>query len=154
VQRISSIAVVALLAAAGCGGGGEDEWAAKRPATVPASGTLTFNGEGVEGATVILAPANATGGEVYGASAVTGSGGSFEFSAFPPEPGAVPGQYQVGVTKVESQQAAAPAEGAHSDTSLPPPKNLLPEQFSDPTKSGITLEIPAGGKTDIKLDLK
>lgn len=151
MKRIIVIAAIALLAA-GCGGG-EDEWAAKRPETVPASGTLTFNGKGVEGATVILAPESPVGGEVYGASAVTESGGSFEFSAFPPETGAVPGKYKVGVTKVESQQAAAPA-GAHSDTSLPPPRNLLPELFADPQKSGITLEIPVEGKTDIKIDLK
>jgi hypothetical protein len=147
------IAIVAVLAAAGCGGG-DDEWTAKRPATVPASGTLTYKGAAVEGATVILAPANPKAGESYGASAVTGSDGSFEFAAFPPETGAVPGQYKVGVTKVESTQAAAPQEGAHQETALPPPKNLLPEQYADPAKSGITVDIPAGGKTDIKIELK
>ena len=141
------------LVAIGCSGRSDDQWTEDRPATVPAKGVLTYKGQGVEGATVILAP-ESTGPEAYGASAATGSGGEFSLATFPPDEGAVPGRYRVGVTKFEAPQTAEPAASHEEAATVAPPKALLPEKYADPAKSGLTIEIPEGGKTDIKIELQ
>ncbi len=138
---------------AGCGDA-SDEWTEKRPATAPAQGKLTYKGEGVDGATILLVP-TATSGEVYGASGVTKSDGSFSLGAWPPNEGIVPGSYKVAVSKkVMPERSEVPADSHDSDNTAPPAKNMLPEQYGDPNKSGLTLEVPANGKTDISIELK
>ncbi|MBA3312591.1 MAG: hypothetical protein M3552_06080 [Planctomycetota bacterium] len=152
-MRQALLLILGFAFVAGCGGG-SDEWTEKRPATAPAEGKLTYKGEGVEGATVLLVP-DAAGGEVYGASAVTRSGGAFALAAWPPQTGVVPGKYKVAVSKkVMPEMSEVPADSHDSDNTAPPAKNMLPEQYGDPNKSGLTLEVPATGKTDILLELK
>ncbi|HEX6986040.1 MAG TPA: carboxypeptidase-like regulatory domain-containing protein [Planctomycetaceae bacterium] len=143
---------IGLVAAAGCGGG-EDEWEAKRPDTVPASGVVTYKGEPVEGATIVFAPAT-PGPDAYSASGTSEAGGEFSVYAFEPGEGAVPGKYNVAVTKLETAPQQELAEGQHDEGTPPPPKHLLPEKYADPTKSGITVEIPAEGTEDLKIELQ
>jgi len=143
--------MVLLLAAAGCGG---DQWVEGRPKTVSAKGTLTLNGAPVDGATIVLSPAEAALGQGTSASALTASDGSFSLSAFPPNDGAVPGKYFASVTKKENPPVQAPAAGSHDEKAPPPPKDLLPKKFSDAKTSGLVVEIPPDGKTDIKIELK
>lgn len=145
------VAGLLLLLIAGCGGG-SDKWTEKRPAVAPADGILLYQGKPVEGATVFLAP-DPPGEGKYGASAITDASGKFQLSAFPPDLGAVPGNYKVGVSKV---QASAPAGGADHDQprSAPPPKSLIPEKYGKPETSGVTLEVPQAGKTDMKIELQ
>lgn len=150
MNRLHCALAFTLFAAAGCGGGAE--FGSDRPATVDAEGVVTLNGEGVEGATVVLAP-EFSGANAYTASAVSTSGGAFTLMAFPPDEGVVPGDYRVGVTKMES---TGPTEPSASHEEAPPAtsKNLLPEKFADPNASGLKVTIPAGGTTDLKIELK
>ena len=143
---------VTLCCLIGCGSSG-DEWTAKRPAVVPASGKLTFNGGPVEGATISLAPDPPRDG-VPGAFAVTDSDGEFELITFPPDAGVVPGKYKVSVTKVEAAAAAPDSADHDQPRSKSTAKALLPPKFADAATSGLMLDIPEGGKTDITLDLK
>ncbi len=148
-----SHATLLLLVAAGCGGSG-DEWSEKRPAVAPASGTLTYQQKPVEGATVMLAP-DPTSGQTYGAAAMTDSNGRFELSAFPPEVGVVPGKYLVAVSKVQAPAVAATDPAAHDQPYLKTkPKHVIPVQYGDPAKSGLTIDIPEAGNKAIQFDLK
>lgn len=142
-----------LLSAAGCGSSG-DEWTAKRPAVVPAQGVVTYQGKPVEGATVVLSPV-AAGGPAYDAAAMTNSDGQFELSAFQPDPGAVPGKYKVAISKVEGPAASTKPLG-HDEIApnLGKTKYLVPQKYGNPETSGLTIEIPDEGKTDIKFELQ
>jgi len=141
--------VVALASVAGCGGGADDAAKRNRPKVVPAQGIVTYKGSPVTGATVVFSPTAGTNA----ASALTDSSGRFSMSAFPPDPGAVPGQYKVSITKTE--QAAAQPAGGHDE---PPaegaaPKSLIPEKYGSAETSGLVADIPEGGKTDLKFEL-
>ena len=128
--------------------GSDDKWIADRPKVAPAEGVVTFKGMPVEGATIVFAPASGTNA----ASGLTGSGGRFSLSAFPPDAGTVPGKYKVSITKRE--QPAPPAAASHDElTTETPPKNLLPDRYGEPETSGLTADIPAEGKKDLKFDL-
>ena len=148
-----------LLLLAGCSDG-EDEWTRELPETVPAGGVVLLDGKPVEGATVVFAPAPPG---KYPATAVTSSDGEFELKAFPSKEGAVPGSYQAGVTKNVETGAGKPKDpsfyglDAEHAEEAPPPieyKNVLPQQYADPASSGLTVEIPAGGTSELKIELK
>ena len=133
----------------GCGGG-TDPNLANRPAVVPAEGVVNFKGAPLEGATVIFSP---TAGGANGASASTDADGKFVLSAFPPDTGAVPGSYQVAITKMSIADTAASPASHDAEGPVATPKPLIPERYSNPASSGLTAEIPASGKQDLKFDL-
>ncbi len=139
--------------AMGCGSS-EDSWAKNRQKTVPASGTVTYKGAPLADATVILAPVNPTG---IGCAAKTDAEGKFELSTYPETTGAIPGSYNVMITKIE----VPPLPGGEDGEGGPPPpsgpvyaKKLIPEKYGNPVKSGLKVDITDSGKTDIAFDLK
>lgn len=154
-------AALAAVAIAGCGGG--DSWTANQPATVEACGYVKMNGQPVEGAAVTFAPVSGK----HAASAVTDSSGYFELRAFKSKEGAVPGQYMIAVSKTEeipeSEQKKVkfdPGEDKeHADEAagggevMAGWRNVLPQQFASPATSGLKMEVPAGGTTDLQIEL-
>lgn len=88
-------------------------------------------------------------GGSHSASGLSKADGTFTLSAFPPNDGAVPGKYKVMVIKSD-----VPEIQDENSAELATAKPLIPTQYSDPNKSGLAVEIPADGKTDIKLELK
>jgi hypothetical protein len=150
MRTMKLVFVVCLLAFVGCGPA-EDKWKKGRLKTVPASGTVTMNGQPVADATVIFAPTSPTG---IGSAAKSDSSGKFVLSTYPDEAGAVPGSYMVMVNKIE----VPPLPGANAPevSSAVYAKHLVPKRYSDPLKSGLKVEIPQGdaGISDIKLELK
>ena len=144
MKRVVEFAAGALLlvVVAGCGGRAVDP---NRPKVAPAEGVVTYKGSAVEGATVTFIPDGGTPA-AYG---TTDSSGQFAASAFPPDEGAAPGRYKVTISKTETSQAAG---GGH-DAETTFTKNLLPAKYASPETSGLTAEIPEGGKTDIKFEL-
>jgi hypothetical protein len=129
----------------GCGDGGST---AHRLKTVPAAGVVTLGGQPVEGATVTL-----TGPPGRPAAfAVTDSGGRFVLSTYGNQDGAVPGDFSVGVRKIELQTVPDP-----KDPNLPPISSKeifhVPEKFRDPSSSGLKLSVPDSGKDDLMIEL-
>ena len=120
------------------------DWTEGRPTTVEASGVVTWNGSPVAQAQVVFV---ADGGN-HSASALSGDDGKFVLATFPPDTGAVPGNYKVMVIKadVPELQDENSAEVARA-------KPLIPTKYADPNKSGLAVEIPEAGKTDITLEL-
>ena len=57
----------------------------------------------------------------------------------------MPGKHSVGVSVTEEVKTKG------GDNKV---KYLIPEKFANPASSKITVEVPAGGKTDIAIDVK
>jgi hypothetical protein len=123
-----------------------------RPKTVPVSGTVTYKGAPVEGATVTFF---AQGGGKRGAVGRTDASGQFTLTTFDPKDGAIPGSYLVAIEK--SVLEGAPPEGATGKAGEEPPagtvKDLIPSKYKDPNKSGLTADVKEGGVKDLKFDL-
>jgi hypothetical protein len=141
------IAVGSVLLLAGCSSG-SDQWKSKRPKTAPAAGVITLNGKPLDGAQVILVP---TSGD-HGGSALSEGDGRFRLATFPPDDGVVPGNYKVMIIK--SLVPQNPDPGSPESTVPQFAKLLVPEKYTDAESSGLTVEIPASGKQDIRLELK
>ncbi len=121
-----------------------------RPKTFPVSGTVTYKGQPVEGATIMF-----VGGK-RGAAGRTDASGKFSMTTFEANDGAIPGSYKVAISKTILE--GAPPEGATGTKPGVEPdsgkaKELLPEKYKDPAKSGLTVDVKEGGVKDLKFDL-
>ena len=121
----ASIILACLVVVAGCSGGPAVD--PNRPATVDAGGTVTYNGQPLEGATVAFLPKTPTD---PGASGRTDAAGKFKLTAFAPGDGAVPGSYLVTISKVEGSSEV------QEDSEAAPviPKSLIPEEVQQPPR--------------------
>ncbi len=150
---VSSVVVLIVVCAlSGCGGGGGAD---AGPKTAPISGTVTLQGKPLEGATVYFQSDKFTG---FGK---TNAEGKYQLVQ-----GAVPGSNKVYLSKLELPagvkldteagmdlgQLQAAAESAANDRSgkgpkVQGPKELIPEEFSNPTRSKLTFPVPESGST-------
>lgn len=121
----------------GCGG-------SKGPNTVDAMGVVTFDGAPVEKANVVFINGSVT------AAAITDSQGNFVLRHENEKDGAVPGNYQVQVSKTIMKGGGAGGEGG-SEISL---SHGLPQKYSSVVTSGLTQTVPDSGIKDIKIELK
>jgi len=150
---ITAFATLGLLGCGGSGGGGED-----RPDTYAISGTVTFNGAPIEGASVTFVPVETEGKSAAG---FTDAAGHYTLTTFTAGDGAVAGQYRVKISKFG--QPAAPAATAttadsgfesaipedagynpDADSGDTPASNLLPAKYADANSSGFMVEVVAG----------
>lgn len=122
---------------------------------VPVTGTVTYNGTPVEGATVSFSPA----GEGRSASAITTEDGKFSLTTLEAGDGALPGSYKVGISKSEEVNPMSPEERQkYFDENMGrmptvEHRQLLPEKFKNPNTSGFTVEVGKSGKNDFTFDL-
>ena len=126
------------------------------------TGTVTYNGNPVEGATVSFVPSG-EGGKMAAGS--TDAQGKFTLTTVQAGDGAVPGAYQVAIAKVEGagadretqteEEARATAMPGSPGAVAPATeaKDLLPENYKDAAKSGLTAEVTAAGPNDFTFDL-
>ena len=130
------------------------------------AGTVTYQGKPVEGASVVFSP----DGQGRPASGKTDASGRFQLTTLEANDGALPGKYQVAISKVEvessgvdptkademakqflKRQGGAAAKGeALKGGDI---KNLLPEKYKDAKASGLTAEVTKGGKNDFPFTL-
>ncbi|MHB0957176.1 MAG: carboxypeptidase-like regulatory domain-containing protein [Pirellulaceae bacterium] len=142
----------ALIALSGCGGSGQ----------VPVTGTVTLDGAPLEGAAVFFVPVvddTQPQSKQTRANGQTDASGNFTLGTVA-GPGAVPGSYKVGVSKLPGSSAEATKgeepKGAPPGTMLsgPPapggqktaaaPKDLVPAKYVNPDTSEITVEVKSG----------
>lgn len=144
-----SLVCVLLLAitTVGCGPAG--------PATVPAKGTLTIDGQPANDVSITLVPLATGGQEATGKVA----NGSFTlFSGIEGAPGAVPGKYKVtlaatGAGTAESGAAAYGAKGQGGNASAAPTvKAPFPDKYLGAATSDKEVEITSGSN-DLKIDI-
>ncbi len=133
-------ASLALLA--GCG--------PKRPETMYVEGIVTLDGKPVENAAVMFSPA-----EGRPASGSTDAQGRFELQTFEPRDGAVPGSHKVTVTLNEVSGVMPDPDGLSGE--IAPGgfqvKWIVPEKYSNPDSSGLTVEVDRSLDLPVKLEL-
>lgn len=116
----------------GCGDG--------RPALVPVTGTVTFDGKPIQGAEVMFM---VKGGRP--ARGETDAEGHFALSTFEEGDGCTPGAAQVVVQK-QSFHYNQKGEGITT--------YLIPQKYGIPGQSGLDVEVIAGSENDFPLELK
>ena len=123
--------------------------------TYPVSGTVTFDGEPVEGAQVVFVAV----GEGLGAVGTTDSSGRYSLTTFQAGDGALPGEYQVRITQFAGAVAENPGSDSDEDYVDPGrddawvPENLLPAHYADPGTSGLTATVTEGDNSRINFVL-
>lgn len=149
--KILKLCPVLLLLITGC-------WGASGPTTYPVQGLVQYEGKPVEGATVTLIPSQADG---RSASGTTNAEGNFEVTTYVSPslqaPGAMPGEYDIVVSKIEVRDLDAkltPQEAQAAFQKLGPPKNLLPKKYRSPNTSGLSVEIKDGSPDPLTLALE
>lgn len=121
--------------------------------TVPVSGIVSYNGQPLEGGTIVFRPdrnKGNTGPEARGIIEADGSYQLFTVVGQQEQEGAAPGWYQVGVVSTKEADPKAKRIGAMP----PPPASRIPIEFANPAASGVTIEVVEGaspGAYDIKL---
>jgi len=138
-----------------------------RPKTYSVSGTVTLNGQPVDGATVVFVP-KALG--TWGAAAPQGpqvatgetdAQGRYSLGTFAKGDGAIPGEYLVKVFKYPKPAAPAGTSSGGEEEYRPPeenappppaPKNMLPEKYANEQTSGLSFTVePKANTFDISL---
>ncbi len=144
----------------GCGGGGVS-------GLVKVTGTVTLDGQPVEGAAVSFSPA---GNEGRASAGVTDAQGRFSLAPVGGGQGALPGKYQVAISKTqvtggaptattreeyERQMKERMAQGAAGFQFGPPQvTHLIPQVYSSPATSQLEAEVTASGANDFPFALK
>ncbi len=119
------------------------------PATVPAKGIVLFDGKPLDGAQVILVPADGSSTGAYGS---TDAQGKFSLRAFEEKDGAVPGKYKAQVSKTIMTKLEGVADLDGGD---PVRYDMaVPAKYTGAETSGLQLEIPSAGAEDLKLELQ
>jgi hypothetical protein len=141
--RSLCVLLTGLLAVGGCSKG------SNLPRTVPASGIVTLDGKPVDGAQVVFVPA---GDAKTGATGVTNASGKFSLRAYPEKDGAIPGEYQVQVSKTIKVEL----DGKKGSLDGGDPVRFeygVPAKYTGAKTSGLKVTIPENGIKDINLAL-
>ena len=121
------------------------------PTTVEVMGTVTYKNQPVEGAAVMF---QSTTGKP--ATGETDSQGKFKLRTFGENDGAIPGEYVVTITKMESVPPGQPGgdPGREPPTSTrKPPQSLIPLKYNDAKNSGLKETVTEAGPNDFTFEL-
>ncbi|HVX57439.1 MAG TPA: carboxypeptidase-like regulatory domain-containing protein [Candidatus Saccharimonadales bacterium] len=150
---MAGLAAGMMLASVGCG---PKQSALK---TEEVEGVVTLDGTPVPGATVTFVPVQPDGATATG---MTDSAGKYRLTAlkpgYNPQPGSgtLPGEYNVGVSKIKS-----PEPPKSTEETMPKPGErpkgseityLVPQKYENPQDSGIKKTVKEG-KNDIPIEL-
>jgi len=131
-----------------CGCGSDYTPQAEIFKTVSASGVLTFKGKPLSGFIVTLHPS----GEQRTASGTTDAEGRFTLGTNAPGDGAVAGNHKVSVIWQPPEDDGL-GSTVEDPQKMPKPPLEIPAKYASPDTSGISLEIPESGSSELKLDL-
>lgn len=153
-ELVRSVAVVCGIAiASGCSSSDS-----KIPEVVPAKGEVTYQDKPVEGADVVFTSSAPDGKPARGR---TDTQGKFSLKTYiDPQhdlDGAIPGDYQVIVTKKDVSATPMTAEqmtkmGAEGK-SMEPPKDMLPAKYAIAQQSGLKETVKKGQANEFKINL-
>jgi len=127
------------LAFAGCG-----ESDGRLP-VYPVQGTVTLQGKPLGNALIALHPVDISDPLATSCRATTDANGVFTISTYNANDGAPAGEYKVTIECYKLKGTG---------TSLEPGPNILPEKYSQPTTSNLSLRVAAGEFNSPKIDLK
>ncbi len=140
---VRMLGLLLLAVAVGCGNDG-------RPPLAPVSGIVTLDNEPIAGAAVMFMPQ--AGGRP--AQGVTDAAGKFRLTTFEDNDGALVGNHQVTITKLEVTGMPATTDGLSGmvDPSQIKETWIIPQKYSQPGTSGLTANV-AKGMDELKFEL-
>ncbi|MEX1042205.1 MAG: carboxypeptidase-like regulatory domain-containing protein [Pirellulaceae bacterium] len=121
------------------------------------SGTVTYQGEPIEGATVTFSPADETG---RAASGRTDSKGRFNLTTLNHSDGIMAGHYKVAISKTEvgselmTSEEQAAYFNKHGRAPVITTTDLLPEKYKKPDTSELAREVVADQTNDFLFELE
>lgn len=139
-----SLALTLVISLAGCN---PTQPTGDTVATVAASGKLTLKGAPLEFYQVTFFPK-----DNRAAIGTTDAEGKFVLGTNAPGDGAIAGAHKVAINWI-GPPSTNPNEGITEFTSPPPPKVKINGKYSDPETSGLTVEVPASGSSELTVDL-
>lgn len=146
-----SLALAAVLLCLGC------SKKSAAPATFPVTGTVTYKGKPVEGASVSLVPSDP---KVRSATGITNADGKFEVSTYYSSNetplGAMPGEYSVTVSKTSMPmipEGLTPEQQMAIVTKAGPQKDLLPPMYLNPLTTPFKVKVTDTAPEPLKIDL-
>jgi hypothetical protein len=139
------LTLIAAMALVGCG---EAQPTGDIVQVVPASGVLTLKGKPLAWYQVAAYPQ-----DNRPAMGVTDAEGRFRLGTNMADDGAVVGSHRVAVTFVGPPNTN-PNEGITEFSPPPVPKEKMARKYASADTSGLTIVIPEGGTTELKLDLQ
>lgn len=133
----------------GCGG-------SDRPPLEAATGTVTLNGEPLEGAMVALQPVADDNSRYQRPSrGVTDAQGKFTVGTYGADDGIPAGRYKVGVLKREVVGELPENYNAENESAFNIKYQwITPRSYSDPETSGLTVEVSDAGLIPPVLELQ
>lgn len=145
-DRVPGLALCALICGIGLSGCGSD---LKPPPLFPVTGTVTYQGKAVAGATVVFVPEAKTKKNeppLMRPSGVADDQGNYSLMWIEKLDGAPAGKYKVAITAVEPF-----SEEEDSETTRP---NAIPEKYGNPATSGFTATVEEDGENVFNFELK
>ena len=133
---------------------------ARVPGLVKCEGTVTWNGNPVEGATLTFYSQHPNG---RGGGAMTGADGKFKTTTLHADDGIEPGEYIVTITKMTSVRSGSETPNVASSLdergamNIAPDRSVdtyhIPQVYSDKTTSGLTAVVSPKGTKDLLFEL-
>lgn len=158
-------AAAALLLCVGCGGGSEG-----RLPTSPVTGTVSVDGKPIAGAAITFHPVEEEG--TRPAFATTNDDGEFSLTTYDDGDGAVPGEYEISITKkslkpevkVEQLTPSGPDNPGGGDMyakmmvgnrreSAAKDSGTIPGKYQDPKTSGLKRTVEPSGGNEFNFNL-
>jgi hypothetical protein len=125
------------------------------------NGTITLNGHSLEGATITLVPSILNPQSARAASGLSDANGKFQLTTLNSGDGVFPGDYTVYVSKIISEgDILSPSEirnrGLLSEqlSEITKPKQMIPEKYTLPETSGLTITVKPGRNPDLVIDIE
>ena len=137
---LTAITLALVVATSGC------SKVAPRVETYPAEGKVNFLGKPPVGATLVLHPFGEGAANLPRPQATVAKDGTFQLTTYENQDGAPAGKYKVAIYWYKPTT---------KDGQVDLGKNLLPDKYADPAKSGLEVEVTASAVNTLKpLSLK
>ncbi|MDR3232137.1 MAG: hypothetical protein LBT46_00460 [Planctomycetaceae bacterium] len=117
------------------------------------SGTITLNGQPLEGATISFSPQTP---DTRGAAALSGAGGNFQVTTLHSNDGVQPGEYLISVSKIESEGILPAAEVRRigAKNYHPQRTQMVPEKYLKAETSDLKITVRKGRNDKLILTLE
>lgn len=125
------------------------------PGLAKCEGTVLWNGNPVEGATVGFSPKDPAGRSAFG---VTDAAGKFKITTLDANDGIAPGEYLVSVKKQTSVREGGGVDPQNPRAGAVAPERIvithyIPQVYADKATSGFSATIPPNGTKDLLFEL-
>jgi hypothetical protein len=140
----STLALMLMFSMTGCGTDGD------YPQMTPVTITVMYDGQAIEGATVLFSPTNSENPSAQGR---TDASGKASVRSFAEREGVLPGSYRVAVHK-SALEGGQEVDDPDADPGFQPEVvNQLPERYASVSTSDLSIEVVLNGPVEQTFEL-